>query len=145
MYLSLIERVLYPKFYKYLRYDLPEVAKVKSIQRAFLRYGQLDGASLKRALEWGEYPTVDVTDLTGAYGEFQPGIKSNIIQIDRDLVKEFEAGRDWVTNKGGDKVHLAGATVLHEMIHWADDRDGTDYPGEEGELFEKAVYGKVLG
>lgn len=145
MYVGLIDRVLYPKFYRYLRYDLPAVADVKSIRRAFMKYGQLDHAALKRALKWTERPTVNVTALDGDYGSFQPGVKSNTIKIDSDLVDDFEAGRDWVRNKGGDKVHLAGVTVLHELIHWADDQDGSDYRGEEGELFEKRVYGKVLG
>ena len=145
MYISLIDRVLYPSFYKYVRYSLPDVAKVESIRRAFMKYGQLDHAGLKRALKWNEKPTIDVTSLTGAYGEFTPDTGSNVIKIDVDLVKKFEAGTDWVLNKGGSKVHLSGATILHELVHWADDQDGKDYKGEEGELFEKAVYGKVLG
>jgi hypothetical protein len=138
-----IDQVLYPKFAAYVRNDLPSVAKVGAIKRAFEKYGQLDGASLKRALEWGNDPLINVTDLTYAYGEFTPDSSSNEVRIDVDLVKDFEAGRDWVTNKQGLKLHLAGATILHEMVHWADDQDGVDYPGEEGELFEQAVYGKV--
>jgi hypothetical protein len=145
MYISLIDQVRFPKFAFYVYRDLPAVAKVASIRRAFQKYGQLDHAGLKRALKWRERPTIDIKTLTAAYGSFSPGVGSNIIEIDTDLIRRFEAGRDWVFNKGGGKVHLAGATVLHELIHWADDQDGKDYRGEEGELFEKAVYGKVLG
>ena len=49
MYLGLLDRVLYPNFYQYLRYSLPDVAKSTKIRQGFLRYGQLDDAGLKRA------------------------------------------------------------------------------------------------
>jgi len=39
---------------------------------------------------------------------------------------------------------LTGVTILHEFTHYGDDQDGEDIPGEEGEHFEKAVYGKVV-
>jgi hypothetical protein len=147
MWMSFIDRVRYPKFYAYLRYDLPDVAKVSSIRRAFMRYGQLDRASLERALKWNEEPKCDVTAVSGGdYGEYDWGAGTNVIKVDDDLVDEFEAGRDWVHTKSGAKVHLAGVTVLHELMHWADDRDGIDQgPTEEGEAFERMVYGKVLG
>ena len=144
MRMDLIDQTLYPKFTKYIKNDLKSVAKVGSIRRAFMKYGQLDHAGLKRALNWGNNPKVNVNWTITDYGEFQPGVGSNVLQIRRSLVLDFEAGRDWVRNKSGRRVHLAGATVLHELIHWADDQDGKDYKGEEGELFEQAVYGKVL-
>lgn len=139
-----MEQVLYPKFTSYLKKDLPRVAEVDTIRRAFQRYGQLDRASLKRALRWGEEPTIDVDDLIGEYGHFVPTPGNNTIKIDRDLVKKFEAGTDWAKTRSGRRVRVAGVAVLHEMIHWADNIDGTDYPGEEGEKFEKMVYGKVI-
>ena len=145
MWMDLIDQTLYPKFTDYIKKDMKAVAGVKSIRRAFMKYGQLDHAGLKRALTWGNKPKVNVNWTISDYGEFQPGVGSNVLQIRRSLVLDFEAGWDWVRNKGGDRVHLAGVTVLHELIHWADDQDGKDYKGEEGELFEKAVYGKVLG
>lgn len=144
MKMSFIEQLIYPKFNRYLRDSLPAVAEVGAIKRAFQRYGQLDHAALKRALKWGEEPTVNVADLVDAYGEFTPTPGSNEIRIDRKLVRRFEAGTDKVQTKSGHDVHLAGATILHEMIHWADNLDGVDHPDEEGEEFEKSVYGKVL-
>jgi len=53
--------------------------------------------------------------------------------------------------KNGKKVYLVGVTILHELTHWADAQDGVDdaVPGdpsnEEGEAYEKGVYGEVLG
>ncbi len=144
MWMSLIDQARFRKFRSYVKYDMPDVAKSWRIRRAFERYGQLDNTSLKRALKWGEEPKIDVTPLTGAYGEFTPTPGNNVIKIDTDLVRKFEAGTDIVSTRSGKDVHLAGATILHEMIHWADNIDGRDYPGEEGEKFERFVYGKVL-
>jgi len=33
-----------------------------------------------------------------------------------------------------------GVTLLYELVHW----DGIDRPGEEGEEFERLVYGSVI-
>ena len=44
----------------------------------------------------------------------------------------------------GKLVYLVGVTLLHELAHWADDQDGVDTSGEEGELYEKDVYGKLV-
>ena len=40
---------------------------------------------------------------------------------------------------------LMEATLLHELVHWGDWQDGKDQDGEEGNLFEIAAYGEVLG
>jgi len=79
----------------------------------------------------------------GAYGEFEPGIGSNEISIERLLVVDFEAGRG-MRVVGAGSVPLVGVTLLHELVHWGDDQDGIDRPGEEGEEFERAVYGRVV-
>jgi len=57
------------------------------------------------------------------------------MRLHKSLVEKFE-------KSSGDRVLLktVGATILHELVHWGDDQDGVDYPGEEGELFEKHVY-----
>jgi len=41
-------------------------------------------------------------------------------------------------------LKLLKVTAQHELVHYFDDQGGVDYPGEEGELFEKAVWGKVI-
>ena len=34
--------------------------------------------------------------------------------------------------------------MLHEMVHWADAKDGKSSDEEEGNLFEKMCYGGVV-
>ncbi len=136
--------VVYKKFASYVKNELPKVATNKIIAKALLEIGQLDGPTLKRALEWGSGPDIKITGLVDAYGEFTPDEKSNEIRIDTKVVSDFEAGRGWRRTKSGKKVALAGVTLLHELAHWGDDQDGIDREGEEGEEFETRVYGMVI-
>src|SRR5262245_4328060 len=133
----------FPKLAQYVRYRLPEVANVPIIRGAMFEIAQLTHATLKQALAWGNEPTLKVTKLASAVGEFTPDVGSNEIRLDTDMVQEFEAGRGWRNAKAG-RVLLVGVTILHELTHWGDDQDGVDRPGEEGEEFEQKVYGKVI-
>jgi hypothetical protein len=149
MRMFFLDQVLFPDFKKYVRDSLPKVADVKSIIQAFQKFGQIDRTTLQRALKWGENPEIlvvhELKDKDGnrVLGLFRPG-EPNVIRVDLDLVKEFEAGRGISHTKSGKPVYLVGVTLLHELIHWADNLDGTDFPGEEGEQFERAVYGHVV-
>lgn len=136
----------YPRFAYYVRNNIPEVINVRSIVNAMRQIGQLDRASLQRALTWGEEPTINITTLAnGTYGEFTPGSGSNEIRIHRGLVDDFETGRPQrqQTSSGG-RVYFIGVVLLHELVHWGDDRDGIDRPGEEGKEFERVVYGSQI-
>lgn len=136
--------VVYPKFAYYVKVNIPEIIHVKSIARAMQEIGQIDGATLKRAVKWGEGPDIKITPLDDAYGEFTPDIGSNEIRIDESIVDDFEAGRGVRRTSSGKPVYLVGVTLLHELVHWGDDKDGVDRPGEEGEEFERKVYGTVI-
>jgi Metallopeptidase toxin 3 len=57
------DQVTYRKFTKYVRYSLPTVVDVKSIVSAFQTYGQIDRATLKRALSWGEEPHITIKEM----------------------------------------------------------------------------------
>lgn len=132
----------FPKFKQYVQCSLPTVADVPIIRSAMLQIAQLNHAKLTHALAWGNEPTIKVTPMT-VHGEFTPDIGSNEIRIDKTDVEEFEAGRG-IRNARAGKVYLVGVTLLHELVHWGDDQDGVDRPGEEGEEFERKVYGKVI-
>lgn len=136
--------VRYKEFAKYVKDDLPKVAANKVIAKALLEIGQLDGATLKRALNWGDGPDIKIVPIAGAYGEFTPDVHSNEIRIDTKVVEDFEAGRGMRRTRTGAAVALAGVTLLHELTHWGDDKDGVDRPGEEGEEFEIRIYGMVI-
>ncbi|MGH7469779.1 MAG: hypothetical protein ACRENP_17655 [Longimicrobiales bacterium] len=144
----------YPNLHYYVRVNMPEVRNVTAIVSQIKRLsGSTKRATIMKALKWGEAPTVKVVSglvCAGvkAYGCYSWG--SAEIQIDEDLVKDFEAGKGLAKNASGKRVYLLGATLLHELTHWADAQDGVDNPvpgdplNEEGNAFEKGVYGKVL-
>lgn len=137
----------YPKFTKYLKQSMPTVADVPSIVAAFQKFGQIDRTTLKRALKWGELPVINIEPDPDNYGSFNGDVDPELINLDADTVKLFEDGHGVTKTAFNRDIYLIGAKLLHELVHWADFRDGIDYTddgGEEGELFEKAVYGKVL-
>lgn len=145
----------YPKLYYYLKVNMPQVAEVNTIVDAIQKLaGKTTRQTIRNALKWGQGPTVKVvTNLVcsgiKAYGCYSWG--SNELRIDEKLVMDFETGKGLVTTKYGKKVYLVGVTILHELTHWADAQDGVDdaVPGdpsnEEGNAYEKGVYGDVLG
>lgn len=143
MIMSRADQTRYPKFTKYVRYSMPTVINVKSIVAGFAKYGQIDRATLKRALAWGNQPTIVIKPLVDADGMFNGSVDPDVINLNTSVVEEFENGHGVRKNKWG-KVYLVGVVILHEMIHWADHRDGVDFPGEEGEQFEQEVYGTII-
>ena len=106
------------------------------------RIGGIDRRTLRVALTWGTLPDIRIVDMA-PLGAFTPFINSQEIRIQRAMVNEFEAGRGRRDARAG-SVFLVGVTLLHELTHWADDQDGIDRDGEEGEEFEIERYGSVI-
>jgi len=132
----------YKKFHKYVSLKMPEVRNVVAILDGIRgQAGTITKARIKEALEWGKGPMIKVEVMSVA-GEFTPG--TNEIRIRKQRVDEFEAGRGLVTAPNGKLVYYVGVILLHELTHWADDQDGVDNPLEEGDEFEKAMYGGVV-
>ena len=145
----------YPKLHYYLKINMPQVAEVNTIVSAIQKLaGKTTRKTIEDAMKWGQGPLVTVvTNLVcsgiKAYGCYSWG--SNELQIDKKLVLDFESGKGLVATKSGKKVYLVGVTLLHELTHWADAQDGIDDAvagdpsNEEGNAYEKGVYGDVLG
>jgi hypothetical protein len=144
MQMSAADQRLYPRTATYLKNDLPPAARIPAIIHAMRTVGQVSRAALTRALSWGQGPSIKVAPLIGRYGEFTPGVGSHEIRVAATLVASVEAGRGVLVARAGN-VSLLGVTLLHELVHWGDDQDGVDRPGEEGEEFERLVYGRVIG
>lgn len=144
----------FPAFRYYLSVDMPRVANVKAIVSQIKKLaGKTPRATITDALKYGRGPLIVVVPNlicagTKAFGCYKWG--GDEIQVDEDLVKDFEAGRGVVKNTSGQRVFLLGVTLLHELTHWADAQDGVDDliagdpSNEEGNAYETAIYGKVL-
>jgi hypothetical protein len=133
----------YEKLAHYMSNDFEKCYEVPSIAHALRILGQFDRNRLRRALRWGHGPHVRVVPLVRAYGEFSPGVRSNEVRLDTTLVEDFEAGRGIRRARAGNVYHV-GVVLLHELTHWCDDQDGIDYPVEEGNEFERLVYGSRI-
>lgn len=133
----------YPKLYQYVSCQIPLVANVGVIVNAIKKLaGTIDRSTITNALQWGKGPMLKIVDFPkGLYGEFSPGVRSNELRLSKAMVEKFEKGKGLVTAPNGKKVYLVGVTILHELTHWADDQDGVDTLGEEGNQFESLVYG----
>lgn len=154
MKLDTVDANKYPRFTHYVKHDMADLVKVDRIIDAIKKYaGATKRETIKRALRWNLGPTIKIVNqLTHkgrrVYGSYKWG--SNVIKIDESLVKAFEQGRDLRKTKTGKRVHVAGVTLLHELTHWADAKDGFDNPvpgdptNEEGNAFEMEVYGRVI-
>lgn len=131
------------KLYQYVSCQIPLVANVGVIVSAIKKLaGTIERSKITTALKWGHGPMLKIVDFPkGQYGEFSPGVGSNELRIGRAMVEKFEKGKGLVTAPNGKKVYLLGVTILHELTHWADDQDGVDTLGEEGNQFEDLVYG----
>lgn len=145
---------IYPKFASYIRNDVSSLVGVAPIINAIKRFsGITTRSTIQQALRWGSGPAIKIVPGLMCAGVRSYGCYSwggNIIQISKSLVRAYEAGRDLRPTLSGKTVHVAGVTLLHELTHWADAMDGVDDPvpgdplNEEGEAFERAVYGKVI-
>ena len=144
MIIDKTDQTTYPKFTSYVRNKLPQVADVPAIVAAFAKYGQINRVTLRRALAWGNEPHIVIKEFDGAIGLFNGSVAPNIINIHTRIVDEFEDGHGLRKTKWHKDVFLVGVTLLHELTHWADNLDGIDFPGEEGEQFETDVYGMVI-
>jgi hypothetical protein len=134
----------YKKFHQYVSVAIPEVAKIDVIIKSIQKFsGTISMAKIKEALEWGKGPMIKIVVMDD-YGQFSPGQGSQEIRLQKAMIEDFEKGKGLRKTTSGKLVYLAGVTILHELTHWADDQDGVDTEGEEGEHFERAIYGKII-
>lgn len=108
----------FPKLAEWIRTEIPKCRNNARIWSAFLKYCQLDESAANMAIASNETaPTIDVAVMS-SYGQYRPKRERNRnkIFIRRKLCREFDNLSDV------DETHalIMKATILHEMIHWAD-------------------------
>ena len=155
--MRLTERMIvaYPRFALYVREELPAFAYADDIIDTIHDLaGSTPRARIVEALQWGQGPRISIVKRLvcaggPAYGCYTWG--SNQVMVNEVTVSEYEAGRGQVKVSKGRMVDLIGVTLLHELTHWADAQDGVDDPvpgdptNEEGEAFERRIYGRIIG
>ena len=137
----------YPRLAQYVSVALPAVQHLKPIIDAIKKLaGKTPRATIIEGLQWGKGPLIKIVpDLRKtAKANARTTWKSDLIELDISRVTSFEAGKNHLgQTKQGRLVYLVGVTLLHELTHWADAKDGIDdAPYEEGDQYEMDVYGK---
>ena len=133
----------YPHLADWVRNDLPRVPEKPKIWGVFKEFGQLNSLNALRALRWGgESPLIRITSLDKGgkkvNGEFRPE-HDEWIFFSKEIADRFEVDHALVKARV-----LVESTILHELVHWGDFKDGIDQPGEEGKTFEKAAYDRDI-
>ncbi len=139
----------YERLAHYLAYDIQSIAKNRKVMNALMRYGEFRRSDVVKALKWGKGPKLRIattslagrTFTTSDYGSFMETIDANILTINKHWVEKLK------TATGDDRdamLFLIAVTILHEMVHYGDNKDGVDQTGEEGSAFELAAYGQLI-
>lgn len=127
----------FPELAKFVRLDLPEVRNKEPVWRAFLKFSHLNNFTAAQAIAWrDDSPLLRLADLGISNGEFDPKYPDWIF-LHRDIATRFRS--DCEDERARRCVE---ATLLHELVHWGDHRDGIDEAGEEGKAFEVEAYGE---
>ncbi len=152
MKMSADDKKMYPAFYQYVRYAMPAVGNNGYLANQVQKHGSLSRTEFREAVKYGNSPLIVITDLSNgqcgvpaAYGCTRSG--NDEIEIDLDTVLTFEKdpnGAGVGKNKTGQKVYIAGVTLLHELCHWGNFKKGKGEPTEQGAAFEVGSYGQVV-
>lgn len=128
----------YPQLTDWLRNTLPAVRDKDQVWRALLEFSGLEEGEAARALSWESDPIIGIKRLQGRNGEFDPR-KPDRVYLAKDIALRFE--RDFTLSEA---QLLVEATVLHEIVHWGNHKDGPDQADEAGVRFEVTAYGKDI-
>ena len=132
----------YPKLAKWICDNLPKVKNNCKVFSAFQKYSEQNKQVATQALTAGNNPMIDFRHMPGANGEFEGDAHPETVFIAKDICEKFQTSPADAKDK---RMHLlVESTLLHEMVHWGDWKDGVDQPDEEGKEFEKAAYGKDI-
>ena len=132
----------YPKLSQWIETNLPKVICKKRVWNAFLKYCELSTIRAIIAITPGFFsPEIRYAIMPNANGEFRGSTQPDRIFLAKAICERFEK-----SDSNKKSMHLlVESTLLHEMVHWGDWKDGKDQAGEEGKAFEQAAYGKDVG
>lgn len=130
----------YPKLSTWIEVNMPKVRAKPKVWSAFIKYSELSSSKALLALTTGQPPEIHFDVMPRANGQFSGSRFPNRVYLAKSICEKFEKSDSKNTN-----MHiLVESTLLHEMVHWGDWKDGIDQAGEEGKMFEKAAYGKDI-
>jgi len=146
MYMTKNQPKLYPNLVRFVKtFPLRVPTHRARVWEAFLGISGLTDVQARQALKWGNIPILRVIKLPRTKaGKFNRGTP-NIIYLAKHMVERFEI--DW--QKPAARL-LVESTILHELVHWANERLGGKHRHgrygsvefEFGDWFEELGYGQ---
>jgi len=130
----------YPKLSAWIEVNIPKVKTKPKVWFAFIKYSELNSSKALLALTLGQFPEIHFDVMPRANGQFSGSRFPNRVYLAKSICERFEK----LDSKNANMHILVESTLLHEMVHWGDWKDGIDQAGEEGKIFEKAAYGKDI-
>ena len=80
--------------------------------------------------------------MPGSNGEFNGVVDPDRVYLAKSICDRF---KDNPSERSDARMEiLLESTLLHELVHWGDNKDGRDQTGEEGKAFEIAAYGRDI-
>lgn len=129
----------YPRAALWIRFNIPTVIFKTRVFEAFKEYAELNTVTATLALTHGTPPLIDYEVMPNANGKFRGSSSPNTVFLAKSILERYENNE---ADRKDPRMHLLlESTILHEMCHWGDWKDGHDHPLEEGKEFEKAAYG----
>lgn len=139
MFISPIMAFNYPKASNWIAVNIPLVVKKPRVYKAFAKYAEMSTYTAWIALSNATPPMITYEEMPGANGRFRGKSSPNTIFLAKAILERFENNQ---ADQKDPRMHiLLESTILHEMVHWGDWKDGHDHPLEEGKEFEKEAYG----
>ena len=130
----------YPHLTSFVFGELSKVPfKKPKVFTAFLKWSELTTGQAITALTKCSNPVLEIMVMPGSNGKFRGSTKPNTIYLAKAVADRFE-----VDHAKPEAKLLVESTILHEMVHWGDWKDGEDQEPEEGKEFEKEAYGKDI-
>lgn len=151
----------YPELFIYLA-KVQIFLTVAKLMKNLRHWGDYDNPGNPKSIKlapiflYGTNPLVKVRRLSGficsieyAYGCVD-ATRPWEIGLDRNMVESFNSDPynyvNWDNTAKGDFVPIVGVTILHELCHWGRLQSENPLIGiEEGDEFEKATYGTLIG
>jgi hypothetical protein len=142
MMMSQVLQKAFPKFAELIRTDMPVAALNLRVKSGI---SSASGASVETVgdgLQWNALPRVQPADLVNhqiGMGLYIPG--SDTLRVDYRFVLQYEADRGMVKVPNGQALPYVYVLLLHELAHWAAERDGIEEKEEVGDKAETILYG----
>lgn len=154
MQLSGEDQGAFPKLVEYVKFRMPQVLGVPLIVKNIKKFGSLSLEEFRAAMAWGRGPKIIIKGLTGncggagaANGCFDSANPTQI-ELDSETLDDFVKdpyGKGSDLTASSKKVFIVGTTLLHELCHWGNFKNGVIETTEAGIAFEVATYGRNTG